>query len=35
MLHTDTWIASKRTTKRMRSLKTYVERGGGLLMVGG
>ena len=35
LLHPDTWIASKRTPNRLRSLKTYVERGGGLLMVGG
>ena len=35
LLHPDTWISSKRTPNRLRSLKTYVERGGGLLMVGG
>ena len=35
LLHPDTWIASKRTPNRLRSLKTYVENGGGLLMVGG
>ena len=35
LLHPDTWIASKRTPNRLRSLKTYVERGGGLMMVGG
>jgi uncharacterized membrane protein len=35
LLHPDTWIASRRTPNRLRSLKTYVERGGGLLMVGG
>ena len=35
LLHPDTWIASKRTPNRLRSLKAYVENGGGLLMVGG
>jgi uncharacterized membrane protein len=35
LLHPDTWIASKRTPNRLRALKTYVENGGGLLMVGG
>ena len=35
LLHPDTWIASKRTPNRLRSLKAYVEGGGGLLMVGG
>ena len=35
LLHPDTWIASKRTPNRLRSLKSYVENGGGLLMVGG
>ena len=35
LLHPDTWIASKRTPNRLRSLKAYVEDGGGLLMVGG
>lgn len=35
LLHPDTWIHSKRTPNRLRSLKTYVEGGGGLLMVGG
>ena len=34
-MHPDTWIASKRTPNRLRSLKAYVENGGGLLMVGG
>ena len=35
LLNPDTWIHSKRTPNRLRSLKTYVEGGGGLLMVGG
>jgi len=35
LLHPDTWIASKRTPNRLRSLKTFVERGGGLIMIGG
>ena len=35
LLHPDTWIQSRRTPNRLRALKTYVEGGGGLLMVGG
>jgi uncharacterized membrane protein len=35
LLHPDTWIQSRRTPNRLRALKAYVERGGGLLMVGG
>ena len=35
LLHPDTWIHSRRTPNRLRSLKAYVEDGGGLLMVGG
>ncbi len=35
LLHPDTWIHSKRTPNRLRALKSYVEAGGGLLMVGG
>ena len=35
LLHPDTWIHSRRTPNRLRSLKAYVENGGGLLMVGG
>ncbi len=35
LLHPDTWIHSKRTPNRLRALKSYVEGGGGLLMVGG
>jgi uncharacterized membrane protein len=35
LLHPDTWIRSKPTPNRLRLLKSYVERGGGLMMVGG
>ncbi len=35
LLHPDTWIRSRPTPNRLKLLKTYVEQGGGLLMVGG
>jgi uncharacterized membrane protein len=35
LLHPDTWIHGRRTPNRLRSLKAFVENGGGLLMVGG
>ncbi len=35
MLHPDTWLRSKRTPNRLKLLKSYVEAGGGLIMVGG
>jgi uncharacterized membrane protein len=35
LLHPDTWIRSKPTPNRLRLLKSYVEGGGGLMMVGG
>ena len=35
LLHPDTWIHSRRTPNRLRSLKAYVEAGGALAMVGG
>ena len=35
LLHPDTWIRSKPTPNRLKLLKSYVERGGGLMMVGG
>lgn len=35
LLHPDTWLRSKPMPNRLRLLKTYVERGGGLMMVGG
>lgn len=35
LLHPDTWIHSRPTPNRLRLIKSYVEAGGGLLMVGG
>jgi uncharacterized membrane protein len=35
LLHPDTWIHSRRTPNRLKLIKSYVEAGGGLLMVGG
>jgi len=35
LLHPDTWIRSKPTPNRLRLLKDYVARGGGLMMIGG
>jgi len=35
LLHPDTWIRSKPTPNRLKLLKSYVEKGGGLMMVGG
>jgi len=35
LLHPDTWIRSKPTPNRLKLLKAYVEKGGGLMMVGG
>ncbi len=35
LLHPDTWLRSKRTPNRLKLLKSYVEAGGGLIMVGG
>ncbi|HLH51477.1 MAG TPA: glutamine amidotransferase, partial [Roseiarcus sp.] len=35
LLHPDTWIHGQRTPNRLRLIKSYVEAGGGLMMVGG
>lgn len=35
LLHPDTWLRSKRTPNRLKLLRSYVEAGGGLIMVGG
>jgi uncharacterized membrane protein len=35
LLHPDTWIRSRPTPNRLKLIKSYVEQGGGLLMVGG
>jgi uncharacterized membrane protein len=35
LLHPDTWLRSRTTPNRLRLLKSYVERGGGLIMIGG
>lgn len=35
LLHPDTWIRSQRTANRLKLIRTYVERGGGLMMIGG
>src|SRR5262249_26187380 len=35
LLHPDTWIHSRRPPNRLKLIKSYVEAGGGLLMVGG
>src|SRR5262245_29407249 len=34
LLHPDTFIASRRTPNRLKLLRNYVERGGGLMMIG-
>jgi uncharacterized membrane protein len=35
LLHPDTWLRSLPTPNRLRLLKSYVEQGGGLMMIGG
>ncbi|MCL6595142.1 MAG: glutamine amidotransferase [Firmicutes bacterium] len=35
LLHPDTWLRGRRTANRLKLLKEFVERGGGLGMVGG
>jgi uncharacterized membrane protein len=35
LLHPDTWVHSRRTPNRLRLLKEYVAKGGGLMMIGG
>lgn len=35
LLHPDTFIRSKKTPNRLRLLKAFVEKGGGLIMIGG
>lgn len=35
LLHPDTWVHSKPTPNRLKLIRTYVERGGGLMMIGG
>jgi uncharacterized membrane protein len=35
LLHTDTWLKSLQTPNRLKLIRSYVENGGGLLMVGG
>ena len=35
LLHPDTWIHSKPTANRLKLLRSYVAKGGGLMMVGG
>lgn len=35
LLHPDTWIHSRRTPNRLKLIRDYVGRGGGLMMIGG
>ena len=35
LLHPKTWLHGERTPNRLKTIKKYVERGGGLIMVGG